>query len=254
MTYEDELAFAHELADLAAKITLPGFGGRIEVTLKADRTPVTELDRITEGALREHAAATFSDDAFLGEEAGLSGQADRVWVVDPIDGTKNFADGVPLWSTLIALVIGGEPVVGIIDVPTLGDRYAALLGSGATKNGDAIHVSSTSSAADAFVVHSGIEEWMADDRFAGLARVAGGARRTRGLSDAWGHGLVAQGSADVLVDHDPCGEWDYAAGKIIVQEAGGRMTTLDGGALYPGCDLLISNGALHDEVRALLSG
>jgi histidinol-phosphatase len=253
MTYELELAFAHELADLAAKITLPGFGGRIEVMLKADRTPVTELDRITESALRDHTAAAFSDDAFLGEEAGLSGQSERIWVVDPIDGTKNFADGVPLWSTLIALVVEGEPIVGIIDVPTLGDRYAALLGSGATKNGEAIHVSSTPALADAFVVHSGIEEWMADDRFDELARVAGRARRTRGLSDAWGHGLVAQGSADVLVDHDPCGEWDYAAGKIIVQEAGGRMTTLDGGALYPGCDLLITNGSLHDEVRAALN-
>lgn len=253
-SHERDLAFAHELANLAATITLPAFGGRIPVTLKADRTPVTELDTATERALRGRVAEAFPDDAFLGEEDGRSGHGDRVWVVDPIDGTKNFADGVPLWSTLIALVLGGEPVVGIIDVPTLGDRYASRLGAGATRNGEQIHVSTTESLAEAFVVHSGVEEWMADDRLADLARVASRARRTRGLTDAWGHALVAQGSADTLVDHDPCGEWDYAAGKIIVEEAGGRMTTLDGGPLHPGADLLVSNGALHDEVRALLRG
>jgi len=254
MTYERELAFAHELADLAATITLPAFGGRLPVTLKADRTPVTELDPATEHALRERTAAAFPDDAFLGEEDGRSGHGERIWVVDPIDGTKNFADGVPLWSTLVALVVGGEPVVGVIDVPTLGDRYAALLGGGATRNGGSIHVSTTSTMANVFLVHSGIEEWMTDDRLADLARIAGLARRTRGLTDAWGHALVAQGSADILVDHDPCGEWDYAAGKIIVEEAGGRMTTLDGGPLHPGCDLLVTNGSLHDEARTLLVG
>lgn len=254
MTHERELAFAHELADLAATITLPAFGGRIPVTLKADHTPVTELDTATERALRERTAAAFPDDAFLGEEDGRSGHGDRVWVVDPIDGTKNFADGVPLWSTLVALVVEGQFVVGIIDVPTLSDRYAARLGAGATRNGEPIRVSATRAMDEAFLVHSGIEEWMTDDRLADLTRIAGLVRRTRGLTDAWGHALVAQGSADILVDHDPCGEWDYAAGKIIVEEAGGRMTTLDGGPLHPGCDLLVSNGSLHDEVRTLLSG
>jgi len=252
MSHERDLEFARELADLAATITLPAFGGRIPVTLKADRTPVTELDTATERALRERASEVFPDDAFLGEEDGRSGHGSRVWVVDPIDGTKNFADGVPLWTTLIALVVEGQPVAGVIDIPTLGDRYTGARGEGAARNGEPIHVSTTASLADAFVVHSGIEEWMADGRLTDLARVAASARRTRGLSDAWGHALVAQGSADIMLDHDPCGEWDYAAGKIIVEEAGGRMTTLDGGPLRPGGDLLVSNGALHEEVRALL--
>ena len=254
MTHERDLAFAHELADLAATITLPAFGGRIPVTLKADRTPVTKVDTATERALRERAAAVVPDDAFLGEEDGQSGHGERVWVVDPVDGTKNFADGVPLWGTLVALVVRGEPIVGVIDVPTLGDRYAASLGGGATRNGGPIHVSATSTMANAFLVHSGIEEWMADDRLADLTRIAGRARRTRGLTDAWGHALVAQGSVDILVDHDPCGEWDYAASKIIVEEAGGRITTLGGGPLHPGCDLLVTNGSLHYEARALLAG
>ena len=253
-THERDLAFAHELADLAATITLPAFGGRLAVTLKADRTPVTELDPATERALRERTASAFPDDAFLGEEDGRSGHGDRVWVVDPIDGTKNFADGVPLWSTLVALVVDGQPVLGIIDVPTLGDRYAARRGAGATRNGEPIRVSTTTALDQALLVHSGLEEWIRDGRLADLARVADRARRTRGLTDAWGHALVAQGSADVLVDHDPCGEWDYAAGKIIVEEAGGRMTTLNGGALHAGCDLLVTNGSLHDQVRKLLGG
>jgi histidinol-phosphatase len=176
-----------------------------------------------------------------------------VWVIDPIDGTKNYADAIPLWTTLIALVIDGEPVVGIIDVPVLGDRYAAAHGTGATRNGAPIRVSTTSRLPDAVVVHSGIEEWTRDDRLGDLARLSRSVRRTRGLSDAWGHALVAQGSADILVDHDPCGEWDYAAGKIIVEEAGGAMTTLSGTPLRPGCDLLVSNGALHDATRRVLS-
>jgi histidinol-phosphatase len=251
--YEDELAFAHELADLAATITLPGFGGRVAVTLKADRTPVTELDPLTERALRERTAEMFPEDGFLGEEDGSSGGGNRVWVIDPIDGTKNYADAIPLWTTLIALVIDGEPVVGIIDVPVLGDRYAAALGMGATRNGAPIRVSTTSALPDAVLLHSGIEEWTRDDRLGDLALLARSVRRTRGLSDAWGHALVAQGSADILVDHDPCGEWDYAAGRIIVVEAGGAMTTLSGAPLQPGCDLLVSNGALHDATRRVLS-
>jgi histidinol-phosphatase len=252
-TYEEELAFAHELADLAATITLPGFGGRVAVTLKADRTPVTELDPLAERALRERTAMVFPQDRFLGEEDGSSGEGSRVWVIDPIDGTKNYADAIPLWTTLIALVIDEEPVVGVIDVPVLGDRYAAALGTGATRNGAPIRVSATSSLGEAVVVHSGIEEWSRDDRLGDLARLARSVRRTRGLSDAWGHALVAQGSADILVDHDPCGQWDYAAGKIIVTEAGGAMTTLAGARLHPGCDLLVSNGALHDVTRRVLS-
>ena len=254
MTQDRDLAFAHELADLAATITLPAFGGRLQVTLKADRTPVTELDPATERALRARTASAFPEDAFLGEEDGRSGHGDRVWVVDPIDGTKNFADGVPLWSTLVALVVQGQPVLGIIDVPTLGDRYAARLGAGASRNGEPIHVSTTLAMDQALLVHSGLEEWMRDSRLDDLARVAARVRRTRGLTDAWGQALVAQGSADVLVDHDPCGEWDYAAGKIIVEEAGGRMTTLDGGPLREGCDLLVTNGSLHEEAQVLLRG
>jgi histidinol-phosphatase len=252
MTYEDEFAFALELADLAATITLPAFGGRLPVTLKADRTPVTELDPATERALRHAAATTFPGDGFLGEEDGTSGDGERTWVVDPIDGTKNYADGVPLWTTLIALVVGGEPVVGVIDVPTLGDRYAARQGGGATRNGQPVRVSATADLEGAFALHSGIEEWMADDRLSDLARIAARVRRTRGLTDAWGHALVAQGSAEIFLDHDPCGPWDYSAGKIIVEEAGGRMTTLDGAPPHPGCDLLVTNGVLHEAVRTLL--
>ncbi len=254
VTYERDLMFAEELADIAAAITLPAFGGRMAVTLKADLTPVTESDLAAEVAMRAAVAAAYPRDAFLGEEQGTTGSGNRVWVVDPIDGTKNFADGVPLWTTLIALTVGGEPVAAVIDVPVLGERFAAALGGGATRDGEPIHVSGTTALSDAFVVHSGIEEWMEDGRLGDLERLARAARRTRGLSDAWGHCLVARGAADALVEHEPCGEWDYTAGKLIIEEAGGRLTTLAGGALHPGCDLLATNGLLHEEIGALMRG
>ena len=236
---ESDLAFALELADVAAAIALPAFGGRLEVELKADRTPVTEIDLAVERALREAVAHAFPDDAVLGEEEGRlgTGRSGRTWIVDPIDGTKNFADGVPLWTTMIALVVADSELAAVVDVPALGARYRASRGGGAWYGEHRLAVSETAALSDAL-----------DD----LTRVAGEARRTRGLSDSWGQLLVAQGSADVLLEHEPCGIWDWAASRLIVEEAGGTVTALDGTLPGPGCDLLVSNGRLHDEVVALL--
>jgi histidinol-phosphatase len=251
---ESDLAFALELADVAATIALPAFGGRLEVKLKADRTPVTEIDVAVERALREAVARAFPDDAVLGEEEGRlgSGRSGRTWIVDPIDGTKNFADGVPLWTTMIALVVADVERVAVVDTPALGTRHRASRGGGAWCEDRRLAVSETPALTDALVLHSGLEEWLRGGRLDGLTRVAGEARRTRGLSDSWGQLLVAQGSADVLLEHEPCGIWDWAASRLIVEEAGGRVTTLDGKPPGPGCDLLVSNGRLHDEVVALL--
>ena len=249
-----DLAFALELADVAAAIALPAFGGRLEVELKADRTPVTEIDLAVERALREAVARTFPDDAVLGEEEGRlgSGRSGRIWIVDPIDGTKNFADGVPLWTTMIALTVAETELVAVVDAPTLGTRYRASRGGGAWCGKHRLAVSETAALGDALVLHSGLEEWLRGGRLDDLTRVAGEARRTRGLSDSWGQLLVAQGSADVLLEHEPCGMWDWAASRLIVEEAGGKVTALDGTPPGPGCDLLVSNGRLHDEVVALL--
>jgi len=248
-----ELSFAHELADVAAKLTLSRFGERLPVTWKDDGTAVTEADLATERAIREAVAETFPRDGMHGEEAGRTeGSSGRTWVVDPIDGTAHYADGVPLWATLIGLEVGGRPALGVADVPALGTRYHAVRGDGAWCGDRPLHTSDVASLVDAFVVHSAVEAWAADGRIEDLVRVAGAARRSRGLSDAWAQLLIAQGSAEALLENEPCFEWDWTATSVIVEEAGGRLTTLDGGPPAAGRDLLVSNGAVHDETLAAL--
>ena len=220
---------------------------------KEDDTPVTDVDVAVERALRDAVAVRYPHDAFLGEEGGRTGRGpDRVWVVDPIDGTKNFVDGIQVWATLVALEVDGAPVLGVVDSPHLGERYDAIRGGGARLNGERIEVSDVARLADGFVLHSGVEEWIHGPRWQPFVRVVGGARRTRGLSDFWGHVLVARGSADALLEHEPCGVWDWAALRVVLEEAGGRMTTLDGEEPFDGCTLLSTNGVIHDEVLAQL--
>ena len=248
-----DLAFAHELADAAAAVTLRWFGHRLPVELKHDATPVTEVDRAAERAIREMVAARFPRDGVLGEEEGLDeGVNGRRWVVDPVDGTKLYAEGIPLWTTLIGLTVDGEAVLGVADAPALGDRYHATRDGGAWRGERRLQVSDVAELGAAFVAHSGVEEWIGGGRNDALLRVAARARGTRGLSDAWAHLLIAQGSVDVLLEHEPCFAWDWTATGVIVEEAGGRLTTLAGGSPTPGDDLLVTNGVLHDEVLGVL--
>jgi histidinol-phosphatase len=250
-----ELSFAHRLADLAAAVTLPRFGGRLDATRKADATAVTASDVDAEAAIRDAIAEAYPADGVCGEEGGTTpGTSGRIWIVDPIDGTVHYADGVPLWTTLIGLRVDGRATLGVADAPALGMRCHAVAGGGAWRRDGRIRTSEVRSLADAFVVHSPIEGWAASGRLDDLARLAAAARRTRGLSDAWAHLLVAQGSAEVLVEHEPCFEWDWTATQVIVEEAGGRVTTLDGAPPTPGQGLLVSNGTVHDEALATLRG
>ena len=249
-----DLAFAHELADTAATVTLSWFGCRLPIELKDDETPVTEVDRRAEHAIRASIEARFPGDGVLGEEEGpKEGANGRRWVIDPVDGTKLYAEGIPLWTTLIALEIDGVPVVGVADAPAIGDRYHAIRGEGAWRGERRLHVSEVGSLAESFVAHSGVDEWIAGGRHDALLRVAGQARRTRGLSDAWAHLLVAQGSVEVLLEHEPCHTWDWSATGLIVEEAGGCVTTLCGAAPTAGGDLLVTNGMVHGEVVDVLS-
>jgi len=248
-----DLALALDLADAAAAVTLAWFGDRLPVELKADATPVTEVDRAAERVIRAILAKRAPDDGILGEEAGHhEGTSGRTWTIDPVDGTKLYAEGIPLWTTLIALQVDGEPVVGVADVPALGERYHAMRGGGAWRGDQRLTVSDVDSLAEAFVGHSPIEEWMSLGDEGQLLLVASRARRTRGLSDAWAHLLVAQGSMEALLEHEPCFAWDWSATEVIVEEAGGRITTLEGAVPAPGSNLLVSNGSVHDEVVAAL--
>jgi len=253
MSASADLDFAHELADIAASVTLRSFGDRLPFELKADDSPVTEVDLAAEQAIRKAIGARYPTDGVHGEEEGLEeGTSGRAWIVDPVDGTKLYAEGIPLWTTLIALQEDGEVVLGVADAPALGERYHATRGDGAWRGGRQLAVSRVDVVAEALIAHSPVEDWIDDGA---LARVASQARATRGLSDAWGQLLVAQGSVDALVEHEPCFLWDWAATSVIVHEAGGRMTTIDGGPPTQGMDLIVSNGRVHDELmRALERG
>ncbi len=248
-----DLVLAHGLADAASRVTLAWFGDRLPVELKDDDTPVTKVDREAERAIRTLVATVAPGDGVLGEEEGLDeGSNGRRWVIDPVDGTKLYAEGIPLWTTLIGLEVDGEAVLGVADVPALGERYHACRGGGAWRGSRRLHVSDVDRLDDAFVAHSGIDEWVQGGDQRRLLAVAGRSRGTRGLSDAWGQLLVAQGSVEALLEHEPCHPWDWIATSVIVQEAGGHITTLAGSPPAAGDDLLVSNGAVHPELVDVL--
>ena len=243
--------FANQLADEAAEIGIRYFRGSFEVHRKADTTPVTEADIAIEDLLRRRIAERFPGHAVLGEEQGLAGESARVWVVDPIDGTKNFAARIQIWGTLIALVERDRPVVGVVGAPALGERYAAARGGGATLNGRPIHVSEVAKLGEASICSSGTKDWVAGPYAEAYRGIAEASYRTRSFGDFWGHVLVARGSCDAMLEPS-LRTWDWSAVQVIVEEAGGRMTALDGGPLVDRGSALTSNGALHDELVARL--
>jgi histidinol-phosphatase len=238
-----DLQLALALADLADATSVPRFrAADLRVETKPDLTPVTDADRAIERALRERLAAARPGEAVAGEEEGIRNGTVR-WVLDPIDGTRNFARGVPVWATLIALERGGAPVCGVVSAPALGHRWWATRGAGAWRDGAPIRVSAVERLANAAVSCS---------RAADLAAVEPIVWHARGLGDFWQHALVAEGALDAAVDA-PLALWDYAALVPLVEEAGGRVTAPDGGPPQPGERVVSSNGLVHDELLALLA-
>ena len=251
---EADLALALELADLADAITVPRFRAvDLAVSHKADLSEVTEADRGAESALRRRLASARPGHAVLGEEEGLIGSPDSPWrwVIDPIDGTSNYVKGVPIWATLIALQHRGATVLGIASAPALGRRWWAAKGLGAFADGHPIHVSSVHDLAAAHLAHPDVASWFEygrGERFVALSRRVW---RSRGLGDFWMHCLVAEGCFDVACE-PVVSLWDLAAIQVIVEEAGGRFTDLDGVATPDGGNAVSTNGLLHDEVLAAL--
>ena len=237
-----DLRFALELAELADSLSLPRFrSADLQVETKADLTPVTDADRAVERALRERIAAERPGDAVLGEEEGAADGGTR-WILDPIDGTKNFSRGLPVWATLIALERDGVVTCGVVSAPALGHRWWAARGEGAWRDGERIAVSRVAAIADAAASCS---------RGADLALLEPRTWHTRGLGDFWQHMLVAEGALDAAVDAR-LAVWDYAAVAVVVEEAGGRSGALDGGAARPDEQLVSTNGLVHDELLELL--
>lgn len=252
----DELRdFAQGLADAADAITLEHFGGRVTAREKTDGTPVTAADFAVEAALRERIEAAYPDHAILGEEEGGAVEAAvPTWVIDPIDATKNFMRGVPVYATLIGLVRDGRVDLGIASAPAMGERWVAATGLGAERNRRPIHVSDVSSVERAQVCHGGLDALRdLPGGWERLGRISDRSWRTRGFGDYWMHLLVAGGMAEAAFEPQ-LSTWDVAALCCIVSEAGGRVSTWEGGDPLPGgSSVLTTNGRLHDEFQELLS-
>ena len=252
-----DLTLAHELADLADQITMTRFRATdLVVETKPDLTPVSEADRDVERAMRDRLAEVRPGDLVFGEEYGADGgHAERRWIVDPIDGTKSYVRGMPVWATLIALEDQGELICGVASAPALGTRWWAARGQGAfarEHGGEPrpLRVSEISEVADAQLCFGGLEDWSEEGRAALLAL---GSRcwRSRGFGDFWQYMLVAEGTAEMGVD-PVVSMWDIAAPLVIVREAGGRFTDLAGVETADGGAGVASNGHLHEAMLAAL--
>jgi histidinol-phosphatase len=258
---ESDLALALRLADAADAITMDRYGARdLRVTRKPDRTPVTDADLAVEDAARAVLAAERPADAVVGEERGgesADGAAQRAWLLDPIDGTKNFLRGVPAWATLIGLVAGGEPVLGVVSAPALGRRWWATRGDGAWVAGPAggqprrMSVSAVGSLGDAYLSTTDLGSWVEYHSREAYLALVDACWESRAFGDFWQHCLVAEGALDVAAE-PIVNPWDVAAVQVLVEEAGGRFTDLAGTRRYDSGTALTTNGLLHDAALAAL--
>ncbi len=250
--YADELKLALSLADESRRILQSQFGSNLQVEWKSDNSPVTRADREVEETLRLQLAKETPGYGIIGEEFGQEpGSLEREWVLDPIDGTKAFIHQVPLFGTLIALLEKGKPVLGIIDLPILGERVYATLGGGCFRNGKPCRVSAVASLGESLLLDGSITTMERLGHGAAWARLREKARLHRGWGDCYGHFLVATGRAEVMVD--PVVEiWDVAPMGVILPEAGGRFTSFDGSESIRDRSGLSTNGNLHEIVLAAL--
>jgi histidinol-phosphatase len=238
-----DLELALRLADAADAISLPLFRTGLTVERKADSTPVTEADRRVEAELRRGLSEERPGDALLGEEEGAAGDSARRWIVDPIDGTRNYARGIPVWATLVALEADGALELGVVSAPALGRRWWATRGGGAFADGAAIRVSSVARVGDAVLCFA-LEQ--------PLPALASRCWHPRAYGDFWAHMLVAEGAVDGAIDAVGVSIWDLAAVQVVVEEAGGRFSDAAGAARADGGTGISSNGLLHDELLGAL--
>lgn len=255
--YADDLSLAMRIADEVDALTLPASAGDFAVEVKADETPVTAVDRAAEQLIRERVASARPQDAFLGEEFGEAPGGPRRWIVDPIDGTKNFVRGVPVWATLIALFDDGVPVVGVVSAPALGRRWFAATGDGAWKGTDfaaahRIEVSQVDALGEASLSYSSLSGWEERGLLPHFLDLTGQVWRTRAYGDFWSYMMVAEGVVDVACEPE-LALYDMAALAPIVTEAGGQFTSLDGTPGPFGADALATNGTLHTAVLGHLA-
>jgi histidinol-phosphatase len=239
-----DLALALRLADAADAISLPYFRSGLPIETKPDLTPVTEADRAVETELRRLLESERPADAILGEEHGATTGGTRRWILDPIDGTRNYARGIPIWATLVALEESGIVSLGVVSAPALGHRWWAERDVGSFADGAPMRVSTISQVDDA-VLSLALES--------ALPELARRAWHARGLGDFWAHMLVAEGAVDGAVDAVGVSEWDLAVVQVVVEEAGGRFSDASGASRIDSGTAVTSNGLLHQELLAALA-
>ncbi|ADG74107.1 histidinol-phosphate phosphatase [Cellulomonas flavigena DSM 20109] len=258
MAYDDDLRLAHVIADQVDALTMSRFKAQdLRVETKPDLTPVSDADRAAEDLVRSQLGRARPRDAVHGEERSDTGHGPRRWVVDPIDGTKNFVRGVPVWATLLALMDGDEVVVGVVSAPALGRRWWAATGTGAWTGkslaaATRLHVSGVERLEDASLSYSSLTGWEEHGRFDQFVDLTRRVWRTRAYGDFWSYVLVAEGAVDVAAEPE-LELYDMAALVPVVTEAGGRFTSLRGVDGPHGGNAVVTNGLLHDEVLDALS-
>ncbi|MGZ7032957.1 MAG: inositol monophosphatase family protein [Thermoanaerobaculia bacterium] len=248
----EDLQLALSMADESDVVTMRHFlSPSLVVRKKADRTPVSEVDEAVERMIRAHLKRERPHDAIVGEEFGAGAPADRRWIVDPIDATKNYIRGIPVFATLIALEQHGALRVGVVSAPALHQRWWASAGEGAFCNGRRITVSRVAELEHAQLCYDSVEDFDQfglTDSFLALARQCA---RSRAFGDFWSHMLVAEGAAEIAIE-PAVSVWDMAAIQIIVEEAGGRFTDLTGAERADGGSGMSTNGLLHDAALSLV--
>ncbi|MEV4018712.1 histidinol-phosphatase [Nonomuraea angiospora] len=257
--YNDDLRLAHVMADAADDLTMRRFKAvDLKVDTKPDLTPVSDADRAVEEAIRGTLRRARPRDAVVGEEFGKTGWGARSWIIDPIDGTKNYVRGVPVWATLIALMEYGRVVVGLVSAPALGRRWWAATEGGAwtgksLAKASRMHVSSVSSLEDASFSYSSFGGWEKTGKLDNFLDLSRACWRTRAYGDFWSHMMVAEGSVELSAEPE-LSPWDMAALTVIVEEAGGKWTDVSGVKGLEGGSLVCTNGILHTEVIDRLNG
>jgi len=255
------LAFALACADEADRLAMAGFRRDIRVSSKPDRTLVTEADQAIERLIRERITIAFPEHGIVGEEYGTERESAPVrWYVDPIDGTHNFVRGVPLFGLLLAVEADGERQAAVLSAPALRERWYATRGGGAWAVGAAgtdaprrIHVSDIGSLDDSQILHGSGASIERSGKAPGFRQLLASVWRERGFGDFWGYALVAEGAAEGMIEIG-VNPWDLAAPEVLVEEAGGRLTDLEGKRRIDRLEVLASNGLLHDELLARLRG
>jgi histidinol-phosphatase len=243
------------ICDETDPMALAGFRRGIAVDTKPDRTFVTEVDRSIEHTVRARLKAAFPGCGFVGEEEGTEqAGASMLWYVDPIDATANYIRGINVFATLLAVALDGELQLAVVSAPAMRERWVAWRGGGAWRGSERIHVSKVATIEESQLIYGSRRADVKSGQMPGFDAAMDAAWRTRGFGDFWGYMLVAEGAAEAMVETG-AHPWDWAAPLVIVEEAGGRFTTVSGERAIDGPSAVATNGLIHDDLlRGLRAG